>query len=125
VALSGVALLVIAGVPWPPAISWALGGAVILLALLAARRWAPPLDTLRIDFDGKISGRPVGNNQFLALALLPAATVHPWLTVLRLVGEGREYRMLIAGDSAPPDAFRRLRVWLRWRADFANGAGDS
>ena len=123
--LTGVALLVVAGVPWQREISLALGAAVLLLALHAAHRLAPALDILRIDADGKVSGRPVGHDAFLTFTLLPGATVHPWLTVLRLAGEGREYRLLIAPDAAPPEAFRRLRVWLRWRAGFANGVVDS
>ena len=123
--LTGGALLVAAGVPWPPEISLALAAAVLPLALHAVRHLAPPFDRLRIDADGKTAGRPPGRSAFVPLRLLPWATVHPWLTVLRLGGENRDYRLLIAIDSAAPEEFRRLRVCLRWRAGINDGAGGS
>ena len=123
--LTCASLLLIAGVPWPPPVSLPLAGVVLLLALHAARRLAPPIVTLRIDGDGKVTGKPLGQSIFLPLKLLPGATVHPWLTVLGLAGENREYRLLIAADSAVPDEFRRLRVALRWLDAVSSGAGDS
>ena len=122
--LTTVALFAIAGVPWPLQIALPIAGALILLAFHAAYRLAPPLKCLRIEADGKISGRPTGQAGFLPLRLLPGAAVHPWLTVLRLDGKGRAYWLLIAADSAAPDEFRRLRVCLRWCADVSDGAGD-
>jgi len=39
---------------------------------------------------------------------------------LDLTGRGRKWLVLF-GDSALPDDFRRLRVWLRWRRDVGSG----
>ena len=39
---------------------------------------------------------------------------------LDLTGRGRKWLVLL-GDSASPEDFRRLRVWLRWRREVASG----
>jgi hypothetical protein len=39
---------------------------------------------------------------------------------LDLMGRGRKWLVLL-GDSALPEDFRRLRVWLRWRRDVESG----
>src|SRR5712672_2728 len=39
---------------------------------------------------------------------------------LDLTGRGRKWLVLL-GDSASPEDFRRLRVWLRWRGDVGSG----
>ena len=57
--------------------------------------------------------------------LLAGATVHPWLTVARLkMQDGRTHRMLVVADTMNSEDFRRLRVFLRWRAEFSAPAGD-
>ena len=123
--LTSIALLAVAGVPWPVEIALPLAGALLVLALHAARCLAPAFECLKIEADGNISGRLIGENEFLSLRLLPGAAVHPWLTVVCLAGERGTYRVLVASDSAAPDEFRRLRVGLRWRNDVSGGAGDS
>jgi len=39
---------------------------------------------------------------------------------LDVAGRGRKWLVLL-GDSASPEDFRRLRVWLRWRRDVGSG----
>jgi hypothetical protein len=39
---------------------------------------------------------------------------------LDLAGRGRKWLVLL-GDSALPEDFRRLRIWLRWRRDVGSG----
>ncbi|TMH37977.1 MAG: hypothetical protein E6H56_16560 [Betaproteobacteria bacterium] len=39
---------------------------------------------------------------------------------LDVAGRGRKWLVLF-GDSALPEDFRRLRVWLRWRRDVGSG----
>jgi len=39
---------------------------------------------------------------------------------LDVAGHGRKWLVLL-GDSALPEDFRRLRVWLRWRRDVGSG----
>ena len=118
-------LFVLAGVPWPPAYSVTLGGMVLLIGFAAARAVNPRIEVLRIERDGTISGKPTAESTFHALSLLSGAWVSPWLTVLRLVGERGEYRLVIAADSALPDQLRRLRVCLRWRREISGVAEDS
>jgi toxin CptA len=118
-------LLAIAFVPWPSMVSALLAVVVVLFALYVARALVPRLETLRVDGEGIVSGKLAGQSAFMSLRLLPRATVHPWLTVLRLAGEQGSYRMVIAPDSITREDFRRLRVWLRWRVEVSDAAGDS
>jgi len=66
-----------------------------------------------------------GDGDFVPAQLLPGAAVHPWLTVLRLRNAaGRVCVLCLTVDSLKKEDFRRLRVFLRWRADFS-GADDA
>lgn len=56
---------------------------------------------------------------FVEAELQGAATVHPWLTVVRMVVGSRKVSLALLPDSMPPEDYRRLRVWLRWRAEFS------
>jgi hypothetical protein len=48
--------------------------------------------------------------------LLPDAYVSRWLIVLNLAEGGRRSQsVVLLPDSAPADALRQLRVWVRWR----------
>ena len=94
--------------------------AIWVIALLAWRRLAPPVAALRLEVDGTIQTSADGQS-YLPASLLPEATVHPWLTVLRLeLADGRRHALLVTKDSLNPDDFRRLRVFLRWRASFGH-----
>ncbi|MFZ2267011.1 MAG: protein YgfX [Azonexus sp.] len=94
------------------------------LALLAWRQCSPRFSAIRLERDGRVSVRCTADQEFSVAELLPGATVHPWLSVLRLqISDGAIYPLVLAGDSLNADAFRRLRVFLRWRADFS-GRGD-
>lgn len=53
----------------------------------------------------------------IQVQLLPAAYVHPWLTVLSFRGEGRRYSVILTPDVVDADMFRRLRVRLRFMHD--------
>ena len=43
---------------------------------------------------------------------------------LDVPGHGRKWLVLL-GDSALPEDFRRLRVWLRWRRDVGSGTSPT
>ena len=91
------------------------------IAAWAWRRLAPPLSAIRLEADGSIWANP-HQQEFLPATILPGATVHPWLTVLRFeLPDGKRRALLVTADTATPDDFRRLRVFLRWRADFTSG----
>lgn len=48
--------------------------------------------------------------------LTDAAVPAPWLAVVRLRdARGRRRTAIVLPDNLPPEPFRRLRVWLRWR----------
>jgi len=48
------------------------------------------------------------------------------LVVLGLDQTGRGHKWLVLmGDSALPEDFRRLRVWLRWRRDAGSGGSPT
>jgi toxin CptA len=52
--------------------------------------------------------------------VLSAAVPAPWLAVLVVRdGRGRRRSAVVLADGVEPDAFRRLRVWLRWRSPAA------
>lgn len=104
---------------------WSSRAALLLavwgIGLWAWRRLRPPLATLRLETDGSVQVADEGRD-FLPATILPGATVHPWLTVLRLeLADGRRCALLVTAGVMSSDEFRRLRVFLRWRAGFAGG----
>ncbi len=120
-----VALGTVLGVPWPPALQGAVAVGLGLSAWVGWRRCAPPVSTLRLLADGRLEVQAASRAPVVAADLAPYAVVHPWLTVLRLRVEGRGLTLIVVADSLLPDDFRRLRVWLRWRADFSGAASDA
>ncbi|WP_298393530.1 protein YgfX [uncultured Azonexus sp.] len=103
-----------------PGEPWQVAGlllVVVLLAGLAWRKLRPPFAALRLTHDGRVEGRVHEDGEFVALRCLPGATVHRWLTVVRLAPEsgGAAGVLLVTVDSSGPDEFRRLRVFLRWQ----------
>lgn len=99
----------------------------LLVAVLLVWLWRyrqPCCPAIRLEANGVIS-LPTGDGDFSSVQLLPGATVHPWLTVLRLRGADGHIRVLcLTVDSLKREDFRRLRVFLRWRADFS-GVDDA
>lgn len=102
--------LMLADVSWP----WRLPG-LSMLALSAGltlrRRRAMELQCLA---DGHLQ---LYDGQSWHLAeLATGSLVWPWLCLLKLRQGGRSITIAVLGDSLEPTAFRRLRVWLRWKA---------
>lgn len=98
--------------------------AIWVVAGFAWWRLSPSLSALRLERSGQVSIAHHGDNEFSAAELLPDATVHPWLTVVRLKTDRGDFCTLIATvDTQNRQDFRRLRVFLRWQADF-NGPAD-
>jgi toxin CptA len=96
-----------------------------LLGALALRRMRLPILAVRLEQSGDISLWLTADNEFHAAEILPGATVHPWLTVLRLKTDNELPQMLIVTvDSLNALDFRRLRVFLRWRANFSEMNDD-
>ena len=106
--------------PVPAPIGIALLGLVGLLMVLAWQQLSPTISRLRLERGGEITISVAGSDVCVVTKILHSATVHPWLTVFRLkTNEGRLYIVIVTVDSLKASDFRRLRVFLRWRADFS------
>jgi toxin CptA len=99
-----------------------LAGILLLTWVGAAVAWwqlKPALSKLRLLADGRFEVLPIGAAEFQPIRCLPGATVHPWLTVVRIeMPDSQRFTLLLTVDTMSQDAFRRLRVFLRWRADL-------
>jgi hypothetical protein len=105
----------------PGAAKAALAFALAVSAVRAARRdaWregAGAVRRLAVDLAGRVEveyadGRPATGR------LAEGSFVAPWLTVVRWVPEGARLSraIAIAPDAVEREAFRRLRILLRWR----------
>jgi len=116
----GAAWVSLAG--WPRALvglGVLLSGAGCLAEVL--QRSSRSVLSLELREDGRASWRDrsgrwheggLGNEHFVSTAFV----------VLRLDQTGRGLKWLVLmGDSARPEDFRRLRVWLRWRRELGSG----
>lgn len=118
--LAGVAVCA-AALPW-----WGqgVGLAAVAASLLAAMRAGPVLE-LHGHADGRLAVRQDGD--WLAAVVAPDTLVWAWLVVLRyrVAGSARWANVVVLPDSLAADDFRRLRVWLRWRARPDAHGGDA
>jgi toxin CptA len=111
---------------WITAVEWWLS-LVLSLAALGSLRHALRYQALR-SAPGALIGlelRPDGSAAvqdqrgcWREARLLRSSFVSPWLTILNLTLAGARLRrsVLVAPDSLQAGEFRRVRVWLRWRA---------
>ena len=98
--------------------------AIWVLAGGALWQLSPKFSKIRLERSGQVSVICRGESDFSSADFLPGATVHSWLTVLRLKTEAGDTRVLIAAvDSLKRQDFRRLRIFLRWQVDF-NASND-
>ena len=93
------------------------GGLALMIAIslvIALKQRRPSL--LRCRSDGGLEIR--FEDAWEAVEIRPATVVLASLVVLRFRRAGRRWdeALAIYPDSLAADAFRRLRVWLRWRA---------
>lgn len=100
--------------------------AVWLVVISAWRQLSPRIAAIRLERSGEISLLPLSGEEFFLVGILPGATVHPWLTVIRLkTSAGLAYTLIVTVDSLNEADFRHLRVFLRWRGDFNDPDGDA
>ena len=91
-----------------------------VIATWAMRQLRPRISSIRLERNGELSLLRNAEKDYVAAEILPGATVHPWLTVVRLKSDGQPQQTLIVTvDSLKAADFRRLRVFLRWRTDFS------
>ena len=118
------------GLPAAAAAIVAAGLAVSAVEHLRRALLRSPLAIAGLELEaggGAAVAGPAGD--WSAARLLDAAVPAPWLAVVSLRdARGRRRTAVVLPDALPPDPFRRLRVWLRWRrADPAaekRGAND-
>lgn len=98
---------------------WAQGCGLALLGLVAFRWRARGALRLQCQADGNLSLMLEGV-AWQPVALLSGSVVNPWLSVIRYRDEtsNKTGSLLILPDSLDEDDFRRLRVWLKWKAGF-------
>ncbi|RIX46106.1 MAG: hypothetical protein D3M94_10345 [Rhodocyclales bacterium GT-UBC] len=96
-------------------------GFVVATGYLGFKSQRSALMALRLEASGQISVMQRGDTEFGLVELLPNATVHPWMSVLHFRLSSGEIRslVLVVGKVRGLD-FRRLRVFLRWRAEFSD-----
>lgn len=99
---------------------------VFLVTILAWQQLSNRIFQLRLDRSGEIAISGAGSNVFEATKILHSATVHPWLTAFRLkTCDGLVYAVIVTVDSLKASDFRRLRVFLLWRAEFSVSDDDA
>lgn len=85
-----------------------------------------PWSLIALELDGKgelhVMRRDEEKQQ---VRILPSSVVLPLLTLLNFQVEGNIWRrhMLITPDRVDPEAYRQLRVWLRWSGQAISDAG--
>ena len=93
--------------------------ALLIVTLISQRKLINPIRGLMLSNEGSLSVRFRGREDgFFPVRVLPGATVHPLLVVFRIECEGHESFLIITPDCIDAKDFRRLRVWLKWRAIF-------
>jgi toxin CptA len=107
-----------------PLPAWANAAGSALLALSAA--WSvrghafrtAPSSVVELElYEDCTLSACTADGRWLHYRIVGSSFLSRVLTVLNLRGESAwgMHSVLISADSVDPDAFRRLRVWLRWR----------
>jgi hypothetical protein len=116
------------GLPAPAAalVACGLGLSAAHHLRIATHRSGRAVAGLAFGADGGVAlADPAG--AWLPAKLRRCAAPTGWLAVVSARDQaGRLRTVVVLPDAADPDAFRRLRVWLRWRAESsAAGARDA
>jgi len=119
-----VALLAsLATLGFPQTVTSIKPGVFATIWIAAALAWwqlSPKIAVVRLERSGQVFIDRNGRSEFLPAKILPGATVHPWMTVVRLKTEdGCSSQLIATVDSLNQQDFRHLRVFLRWQADFS------
>ncbi len=117
VAIACVLLSSLPAAPAGAACAALLAAGVTALRRDARREGSGAVDRLVVDLDGRVEASG-GAGTRVAGRLVLGSFVAPWLTVVRWRPDGSRLArtVLVPPDAVDPDAFRRLRVLLRWRS---------
>jgi hypothetical protein len=118
------ALFAVWHMPWMPLLKGLFAAGLLVMAGLAGAEVRRSRLQLRLDADGLLTVASDGV-EFAPAELLPSATVHPCLTVFRIRLDSRQRNIFVLPDSLNRQDFRRLRVWLKWRASYHAAAVDA
>jgi hypothetical protein len=107
----------VAGLPAPAAGIVAAGLAASAIEHLRRALQRSPLAVAGLELDADGGAAVAGPaSDWSPARLLDAAVPAPWLAVISLRDAlGRRRTAVVLPDVLAPEAFRRLRVWLRWR----------
>lgn len=101
---------------------WAIAALMAAIAASAVRtlrqflRKAGAIVSLRIERGGALSLH-TSDRDWHEAHVLGTTFVSPYLTILNLKcpDSSRTHHVVVLPDSASPEEFRLLRVWLRWQ----------
>ena len=120
------ASLAVLCLPQATVIQFVICAAIWIIAGLTWRHLTPSFSAIRLEHSGQVSVAIEDKTDFLPAEILPGATVHLWITVVKLKTENGRSRPLIATvDSLNKQNFRRLRVFLRWQAKLSSPSDDA
>jgi len=109
-----------------PSIHASLFCAVLLLAMQAWYALTPAIKQIRLERNGEIFIARVGESDFVQAVPKPGAIIHPWLTVVRLqTADARTATLIATVDRKNSENLRRLRMFMRWQANFSEPNDDA
>jgi toxin CptA len=104
-------------------------GLIIAVVVLTMRAWyslAPTIRAIRLERTGDIFIARIGESEFELATPKPMATIHPWLTVIRLTTEdGQPVTLIATVNRKNSDNLRRLRMVIRWQTNFSGQNDDA
>lgn len=99
---------------------------VLLLTIQAWRALTPVISSIRLERSGEIFVARVGETEFVQATPKPGATIHPWLTIIHLTTADDWTATIIATvDRKNSENLRRLRMFMRWQANFSGASDDA
>lgn len=110
------ALIVLWGLPITWTIQTGLSAIVAASAAISIRHvLRPDIVALRVNMSGVFFVQP-RDGDWQEAVLLGTSFVAPYLTVLNLKSSNKRWpqHVVLVPDVLPADAFRQLRVWLKW-----------
>jgi hypothetical protein len=104
------------------ACAWLTVAGVVALRREAFREGQGSVSLLAIDLRGCVEASGAAGRRVEG-RLAPGSFVAPWLTVVRWKPEGARFArtVLVPPDAVDREAFRRLRVLLRWGPSARRG----
>jgi toxin CptA len=98
---------------------------VLLMTIQAWRALAPTINSIRLERNGDIFIVRVGETDFVQAHPKPGATIHPWLTIIRLAAaDNRPATLLATVNRKNSQNLRCLRMFMRWQANFSELSDD-